>query len=102
MRKSQDVKLSQPGFRKLQFCNLSIYVRAAYHSLHTGDNCWIRLFKALIYVTPLDHLLHTNSHLTELCVPSSAQQEYAMDLHKIIHSALHEFIQAYIPDADLR
>ncbi|XP_013890052.1 CUE domain-containing protein 2 [Austrofundulus limnaeus] len=24
-----------------------------------------------------------------------------MDLHKIIHSALHEFIQAYIPDADL-
>lgn len=25
-----------------------------------------------------------------------------MDLHKIIHSALHEFIQAYIPDADLR
>ncbi|TNN80919.1 CUE domain-containing protein 2 [Liparis tanakae] len=23
-----------------------------------------------------------------------------MDLHKIIHSALHEFIQAYIPDAD--
>ncbi|XP_054456328.1 CUE domain-containing protein 2 isoform X2 [Anoplopoma fimbria] len=24
-----------------------------------------------------------------------------MDLHKIIHRALHEFIQAYIPDADL-
>uniref|UniRef100_A0A3P9PVJ8 CUE domain containing 2 n=1 Tax=Poecilia reticulata TaxID=8081 RepID=A0A3P9PVJ8_POERE len=24
-----------------------------------------------------------------------------MDLHKIIHSALHEFIQTYIPDADL-
>ncbi|KAM9804362.1 CUE domain-containing protein 2 [Neosynchiropus ocellatus] len=24
-----------------------------------------------------------------------------MDLHKIIHAALHEFIQAYIPDADL-
>ncbi|XP_034754906.1 CUE domain-containing protein 2 [Etheostoma cragini] len=24
-----------------------------------------------------------------------------MDLHKIIHSALHEFIQVYIPDADL-
>ncbi|KAM9727862.1 CUE domain-containing protein 2 isoform 1-T2 [Menidia menidia] len=24
-----------------------------------------------------------------------------MDLHKIIHSALHEFIQNYIPDADL-
>lgn len=25
-----------------------------------------------------------------------------MDLHKIIHSALHEFIQTYIPDVDLR
>ncbi|TMS04571.1 CUE domain-containing protein 2 [Larimichthys crocea] len=24
-----------------------------------------------------------------------------MDLHKIIHNALHEFIQTYIPDADL-
>lgn len=25
-----------------------------------------------------------------------------MDLQKIIHGALHEFIQMYIPDADLR
>ena len=25
-----------------------------------------------------------------------------MDLHKIIHDALHEFIQTFIPDADLR
>lgn len=25
-----------------------------------------------------------------------------MDLHKIIHNTLHEFIQTYIPDADLR
>ncbi|XP_019953782.2 CUE domain-containing protein 2 isoform X1 [Paralichthys olivaceus] len=32
---------------------------------------------------------------------STAQQENTMDLHKIIHSAMHEFIQTYIPDADL-
>lgn len=25
-----------------------------------------------------------------------------MDLHKIIHGALNEFIHQYIPDADLR
>lgn len=38
----------------------------------------------------------------DFCAYSTSQQEKVMDLHKIIHSALHEFIQTYITDADLR
>lgn len=53
-----------------------------------GDNCAGYLRSALLCPESLSS--------------TSSLQEKAMDIQKIIHNALYEFIQSYIPDADLR
>lgn len=47
--------------------------------------------------------LSTPMHFDQrTCIFSLPCSMDAMDLHKIIHGALNEFIHQYIPDADLR
>lgn len=59
-----------------------------------GDNCATWVFKVCNAVLYIITVLYCPVHLH--C------RRRQMDIQKIIHNALYEFIQSYIPDADLR
>lgn len=96
--------LSQPSFRKKCFYNLPMLALVCVASALYLVQGW-QLFGYLRFVVTAAlncFAIYFRSSPALIFFPTFSKQENAMDLQKIIHDALREFIQNYIPDADLR